>query len=255
MNCRDAEPLLHALLDDELDVAGVIDVDRHLAECRACAAQYAGLQDLRQEIAAAQLVYALPIGLERRLASRFTSRGNLFARFWSRPWPGALAMAGAALCIAASIVYLPTMRNIDGNNAMAMEILDSHLRALQPGHLIDVESSDRHTVKPWFQGKTDFSPPVPDLTNDGFTLVGGRFEVIDRQPAAAIVYKRRQHVISLYVAPSPGGDVKPALQELGGYHLLHWVHGGMSYWAVSDVAPTDLRDFAGLIDQARGKSR
>jgi anti-sigma factor RsiW len=255
MNCRDAEPLLHARLDDELDVAGVIDIDRHLAECRACAAQYAALQNLRQEIAAAQPVYALPTGLERKLASRFTSRENLFARFWSRPWPGALALVGAALCIAALTVYLPTLRNTDGNNAMAMEILDSHLRSLQPGHLIDVESSDRHTVKPWFQGKTDFSPPVPDLTNDGFTLVGGRFEVIDRQPAAAIVYKRGQHVISLYVAPSPTGDQKPALRELSGYRLLRWVHGGMRYWAVSDVAQTDLRDFAGLIDQAGEKSR
>lgn len=113
----------------------------------------------------------------------------------------------------------------------------------------------QHTVKPWFQGKTDFSPPVPDLTNDGFILVGGRFEVIHQQAAAAIVYKRRQHIISLYVSPSPGGGIRPTVQDLGGYHLLHWRHDNMSYWAVSEVASADLRDFSSLIDQAGGNSR
>jgi anti-sigma factor RsiW len=255
MNCRDAEPLLHARLDDELDVAGAIHVDRHLSECRACAAQYAALQNLKHQIAAAEPAYALPPRLERKLASRLISQEPLLARLWSRPWQSAVALAGAAACIAALVIFLPMMRTADGTNAIAAEILDNHLRALQPGHLFDVESSDQHTVKPWFQGKTDFSPPVPDLTNDGFVLVGGRLEVIHQQPAAAIVYRRRQHVISLYVLPSPGGEAKPALQDLDGYHLLRWSHDNMSYWAVSDVASADLHDFASLIDQARGNSR
>ena len=255
MNCRDAEPLLHARLDDELDVAGAIDVDRHLTECRACAAQYAALRNLSHEIAAAQLTYALPPKLERKLASRFISEEPWLARFWSRPWPNAAALVAAVACIAALVIFVPKMWTANGSSVIAAEILDSHLRALQPGHLFDVESSDQHTVKPWFQGRTDFSPPVPDLTNDGFILVGGRFEVIHQQPAAAIVYKRRQHVISLYVSPSPGGEAKPTLLDLGGYHLLHWSHDNMSYWAVSDVASADLRDFSTLIDQARGISR
>jgi anti-sigma factor RsiW len=255
MNCRDAEPLLHARLDNELDVAGAITVDRHLADCRACAAQYDALQNLKQEIAAAQPAYALPPRLERKLTARFTSRGTLPARFWSRPWQSTIALAGAAACIAALVMFLPMMRSTDGTNAIAAEILDNHLRALQPGHLIDVENSDQHTVKPWFQGKTDFSPPVPDLTNDGFVLIGGRLEVIHQQPAAAIIYKRRQHVISLYVSPSLGGETKPAIRNSGGYHLLHWSQDNISYWAVSEVAEADLRDFANLIDQARGNSR
>ena len=255
MNCRDAEPLLHARLDDELDVAGTIDVDRHLSECRACAAQYAALLNLKEEIAAAQPAYPLPPKLERKLASRFTSQGTRLARLWSRPWQSAAALAGAAVCIAALVIILPMMRNTDGTNAIAAEILDNHLRGLQPGHLFDVESSDRHTVKPWFQGRTDFSPPVPDLTNDGFVLVGGRLDVIHQQPAAAIVYRRRQHVISLYVSASPGADAKPAFQDLGGYHLLHWSQDNMSYWAVSDVAPADLSDFANLIHQPRTNTR
>jgi len=251
MNCRDAEPLLHARLDNELDVAGAMTVDHHLSECRACAAQYAALENLREQIAAAQPAYELPAKLERKLASRFASEGNWFARLWNKPWQSAAALVGAAACAVVLVMFVPTIRSTDGTNAIAAEILDNHLRALQPGHLYDVESTDRHTVKPWFQGKTDFSPPVPDLTNDGFVLVGGRLEVIRQQPTAAIVYKRRQHVISLYVLPSPGGGAKSVLQELGGYHLLHWAHDGMSYWAVSDVAAADLRDFASLIDQQK----
>ena len=257
MNCRDAEPLLHARLDDELDVAGAIAVDRHLTECRACAAQYAALQNLKQEIAAALPAYPLPQRFEQRLASRFGSRrwSMSLGPFAIGPWPGFATLAVAAAGIAVLISLFPMLRSARGSNAVAEEILDNHLRALQPGHLFDVESTDQHTVKPWFQGKTDFSPRVLDLTNDGFVLVGGRLEVIHQQPAAAIVYRRRQHVISLYVLPSPASEGKPALEDLGGYHLLHWNQDRMSYWAVSDVDPGDLRDFASLVDQVKGNNR
>jgi anti-sigma factor RsiW len=128
MNCRDAEPLLHARLDNELDVAGAITVDRHLSDCRACAAQYDALQNLKQEIAAAQPAYALPPRLERKLTARFTSRGTLPARFWSRPWQSTIALAGAAACIAALVMFLPMMRSTDGTNAIAAEILDKTAR-------------------------------------------------------------------------------------------------------------------------------
>jgi anti-sigma factor RsiW len=255
MNCRDAEPLLHARLDNELDVAGSLTVDRHLSECRACAAQYAALQNLHEEIAAAELQYALPPILERKIAARFTSQRAWLAAIWNRPWRSAFAFATVAVCAAVLVISVPIMRNTEQAGTIGAEILDNHLHALQPGHLFDVQSSDQHTVKPWFQGKTDFSPPVPDLTDDGFILVGGRLEVIHRQPAAAIVYRRRQHVISLYVSPLPGVDTKPAIQELGGYHLLHWNQDNMSYWAVSDVAAADLHDFATLINANRGSSR
>jgi anti-sigma factor RsiW len=255
MNCRDAEPLLHARLDNELDVAGAITVDRHLSECRACAAQFGALQNLREQIDSAQLAYTLPSKLEQKLASRFTSQGNWFAQLWRRPWRSVAVLAVATACITVLVMFLPTMWTADGSNAIAAEILDNHLHALQPGHLFDVESSDQHTVKPWFQGRTDFSPPVPDLTNDGFMLVGGRLEVIRQQPAAALVYKRRQHIISLYVSSSLGVEATPGLQDLGGYHLLHWSHDRMSYWAVSDVASADLGDFARLFDQTKGNRR
>jgi anti-sigma factor RsiW len=159
-------------------------------------------------------------------------------------------MAAAAIGVAMLIVSIPMLRTGRETDTIGAEILDNHLRALQAVHQVDVPSSDQHTVKPWFQGKTNFSPPVPDLTNEDFILIGGRLEVIRQQPAAAIVYRRRQHVIDLYVSPSSGADSKTDLRELGGYHLLHWTQNNMSYWAVSDVDANDLRTFANLI---RGK--
>jgi anti-sigma factor RsiW len=247
MTCREAEPLLHARLDHELDMAGSASIDQHLSECRTCAAQYAALQDLHEEIVAADLAYAPAPALEQKLAAQFLREKRSLFSFWNRPWRNAYVMAGAAVGVAILIFSVSIARVSRETDAVGVEVLDNHLRALQPSHLVDVPSSDQHTVKPWFQGKTSFSPPVPDLTKDDFILIGGRLEVIHQQPAAAIVYRRRQHVISLYVSPSPGADTKAELRDMGGYHLLHWMQNNMSYWAVSDVDPNDLRKFADLI--------
>jgi anti-sigma factor RsiW len=252
MTCGEAGPLLHARLDNELDMAGSASVDLHLSECRACSAQYAALQSLHDEIAAADLAYVPGAALERNLTARFLEEKKSPFGFWSGRWLNASALAAAAICVVALIVSIPLLRvGIlrvgGGTDAIGAEILDNHLRALQPMHQVDVPSSDQHTVKPWFQGKIDFSPPVPDLSKDDFILIGGRLEVIHQEPAAAIVYRRRQHIVSLYVSPGAGGDSKTELRDLGGYHLLHWTQNNLSYWAVSDVDPTDLRTFADLI--------
>ncbi len=243
MTCSEAGGLLDARLDDELDMAGAASIDLHLSECPACAARYAALRSLHQQIAAADLACVPGPALERKLAARFPrARKPLFAG-----WLRIGALAAAAVGAVVLIVAIPTVRNSAETNAIAAEVLDNHLRALLPMHPVDVPSSDQHTVKPWFQGKTGFSPPVPDLSAEGFVLTGGRLEVIDRQPAAAIVYRRREHVISLYVSPSPEADIGTRLLDLGGYHLLHWTQNGLSYWAVSDVASADLRAFADRI--------
>jgi len=246
MTCREAGPLLHARLDNELDMAGSASVDVHLSDCRACAAQYQALQNLHEEIVAADLAYAPGIALERKLADRFQREEKSPRRLWNWNWLNASVMGAVAIAAVLLIISIPMLR-VNSTDAISAEILDNHLRALQAVHQVDVPSSDQHTVKPWFQGKTSFSPPVPDLTQDGFVLVGGRLEVIHQQPAAAIVYRRRQHVIDLYVSPSTRADSKIELRELGGYHLLHWMQNNMSYWAVSDVDATDLRTFADLI--------
>src|SRR6185295_5022017 len=222
MTCREAGPLLHARLDNELDMAGAASIDLHLSDCRACAAQYQALEKLHDEIAAADLAYPPGAALERKLAKRFLGEKKSPFRLWNWNWLNASAMAVVAAGVVALILFIPTLRIGRETDAVTAEILDNHLRALQTVHQVDVPSSDQHTVKPWFQGKTSFSPPVPDLSKDDFILIGGRLEVIHQLPAAAIVYRRRQHVIDLYVSPSTGADSNPELREMGGYHLLHW---------------------------------
>jgi len=181
MTCREAGPLLHARLDNELDMAGSASIDLHLSDCRACAAQYAALQNLHDEIAAADLAYAPGPALERSLASRFVRERKSPFRFWTRSWLTAPVLA-AAIGVLALMVSVPLLRNSSRTDAVSAEILDQHLRALQPMHPVDVPSSDQHTVKPWFQGKINFSPPVPDLSKEDFILVGGRLDII--RPAA-----------------------------------------------------------------------
>ena len=244
MTCVEAESLLDARLDNELDMASTAGIDRHLYECQACAARYAALEKLREEIAAADLAYAPGAAVERKLAAQFL-REPKPPFGWGGRWLNASLMAAAAIMVL--ILAIPMLRIHTETSTTAGEILDNHLRALQSVHQVDVPSSDQHTVRPWFQGKTDFSPPVPDLSREDLILVGGRLEVIHQQPAAAIVYRRRQHVIDLYVSPSVGPDSTPELRDMGGYHLLHWIQGNLSYWAVSDVDPTGLRTFADLV--------
>jgi len=247
MTCREAGPLLHARLDNELDMAGSASIDLHLSECHECFAQYTTLENLHKEIVAADLAYAPGMALDRKLAAQFLKEKKSRSRFWSWNWLSASVMAAAAIGVVVLTLAVPVLRIGRDTDAIATEILDNHLRSLQAVHQVDVPSSDQHSVKPWFQGKTSFSPPVPDLSGHDFILIGGRLEVIHQQPAAAIVYRRRQHVIDLYVSPSGGADFRAELRDLDGYHLLHWMQDNMSYWAVSDVDPSELRTFADLI--------
>jgi anti-sigma factor RsiW len=171
MTCREAEPLLHARLDNELDMASSASIDLHLSDCRACAAQYAALESLCAEIAAADLAYAPAIAFERKLSAQFLEEKKSPLRLWSENWFNASVLAAAAVAVVLLIVSIPMLRSSRGTDAITGEVLDNHLRALQSIHQVDVPSSDQHTVKPWFQGKTAFSPPVPDLTKEDFILI------------------------------------------------------------------------------------
>ena len=123
------------------------------------------------------------------------------------------------------------------------DLISSHVRSLQVDHLSDVVSSDKHTVKPWFNGKLDFSPPVTDLATQGFPLVGGRLDYLDGRTVAVLIYRHNQHPINLYVWPSTDRDAAPQVQGRQGYHLIRWAAGGMVYWVVSDLATNELELF------------
>ena len=158
---------------------------------------------------------------------------------------------GAALsAIAASGVLVMVMRRDDDRRVLG-EVVSAHLRSLQAQHLIDVQSTDQHTVKPWFNGRLDVAPPVADLTAQGFTLMGGRLDYVDAKPVAAIVYRRRVHIINLFCAPAPGsGDRAAVMESLHGFNVRRWRENGLSLWAVSDINADELAEFGEKFEAA-----
>lgn len=240
MDCTQAQDLLDAYLDGELELLPTLEVERHLAGCTACAHTLAGLQAIQAALRAAPLRYEPPHRLEARV------RAALWREVRPRRRLTAAALAGVAAAVLA-IVGVGLWPH-PGEDPLAREVASAHVRSLLAGHLTDVASSDRHTVKPWFAGKLDYAVPVPDLAGDGYSLAGGRLDYADGRPVAALVYERRRHPINVFVWPAAdAGEREPVLLERQGYSLLHWVHGGMTWWAVSDLNADELRAFVALL--------
>jgi anti-sigma factor RsiW len=245
MECRDARELLAAHVDGELRGREALEVARHLETCADCAAAQSALTAMRRAVQSGATRYRAPEALAARVQAALPAQPrqqpNAVVRSWQR-----LALASAfasALAIAFAIGVLVT-RPIP-SDLVADDIVATHVRSLVSGRPVDVASSDRHTVKPWFAGKLDYSPPVHDLSEQGFPLVGGRVDYIDHRPVAALVYRRHQHTINLYVRPAAPGapNSGPTSESRQGFQLLRWVRDGMAYFAISDTEPAELAQF------------
>lgn len=248
MNCAEARNLVHLYLDQELDLVRVVDVDKHLQSCAACRALYDGQRALGSTVRRDVTYHRAPAELRERL--HFTLRGQAdeparpLAR-WQRRWSNVVAIAAAVVLSVSAVLYLalatPQDRLVD-------DLVSSHVRSLMANHLADVASSDQHTVKPWFDGKLDYSPPVDDLTAQGFPLIGGRLDYVNDRPVAALVYRHRLHVINLFVWPRENGhEQKRRALTRQGYNLLHWAQGAMEFWAISDLNEAELKQFVDKI--------
>jgi anti-sigma factor RsiW len=246
MTCDEAEILLHALIDGELDAGHARAVEDHIAGCPRCAAQLRACRELSKAVAGADLRYAAPPELRRRIEAslpqaRVPNRRAVLRGF---------AMGSAVSAIAATGLVAIILRS-DDEARIESEVVSAHLRSLQAGHLTDVLSTDQHTVKPWFNGKLDVAPPVIDLTAQGFTLIGGRLDYIDARAIGAVVYRRRQHVINLFVAQTSSTERRPAkIDTIQGFNIRHWSDRGLNYWAVSDLAKDELADFGERFENA-----
>jgi anti-sigma factor RsiW len=254
MTCDEAEILLHALIDGELDAGHAREVEAHIATCPSCAAKLADYRRMSQQIAAADLRYTAPASLRRRIDAALPKAAAPVSNVTPMPSRrGVLrgfAMGSAVSAIAATGLFAIVLRN-DDEQRIESEVVSAHLRSLQAGHLIDVVSSDQHTVKPWFNGKLDVSPPVIDLTAQGFTLIGGRLDYVNERAIGAVVYKRRAHVINLFVAQTSNTERRSAtIDTVQGFNIRRWRDHGLNYWAVSDIGADELAEFGDKFEAA-----
>ncbi|MBB6254645.1 anti-sigma factor family protein [Nitrospirillum iridis] len=251
--CPDKADLLQGLLDDELDAAHVRALEAHIATCPACAEAWAEMKALRALLGDPALRPEAPAALRARILMDIGAVPPLHAvssRSWRaapglRRWWG--AGVGAGVAIAASLLLM--VGPFGGDSALEGEVVAGHVRSLQAQHLLDVPTSDHHSVKPWFAGKLDYSPPVPELAAAGFPLQGGRLDYMAGRPVAALVYRHGAHVLNLYIWPGDGPR-QPDFEVRDGYTLMHWRDGDMAYWAVSDVMAEEMHAFATALTQA-----
>ena len=240
MTCDEAEALLHALIDGELDAGHTREVENHIAGCPRCAAALRDYRAMSKMIAEAGVHYTAPLALRQRIEAALPRPQAAPNR---RAVLRGFAMGSAVSALAATGLVAIVLRRDDVERIQS-EVVSAHLRSLQAGHLTDVVSTDQHTVKPWFNGKLDVAPPVIDLTAQGFTLVGGRLDYVDARAIGAVVYKRRQHIINLFVAQTANTERRSAkIETVQGFNIRHWSDRGLNYWAVSDLASDELAEF------------
>jgi mycothiol system anti-sigma-R factor len=247
VSCEHAATILHGYLDGELDAARASEFERHLESCPECLSALETQETLRTALQRAQLYDTAPVELRRKIRASLpaASPAGFSLRWTHMRW---VALTAAALLVA--FVGWRMIPNFNYENQyQAAEMIDAHLRSLQSGHLTDVASTDQHTVKPWFDGKLDFAPPVQDFANEGFPLQGGRLDVLRGRAVAALVYGRRKHIVNVFVWPSSEPDVARREGSKLGYQWVEWRKGGMEFCAVSDTSATDLEQLQRLISQ------
>jgi anti-sigma factor RsiW len=250
MTCDETDILLHALVDDELDAGHAHQVEAHVAGCRHCTAQLRDYREMHAAMSAPGVRFRAPERLRGRIevllpstivpAPRASAAGrrSLLKGFGM----GSVVSTALAACLALFLVHTQEDQRIVG------DVVSAHLRSLQGDRLIDVQSTDQHTVKPWFNGRLDVAPPVIDLTSRGFTLIGGRLDYIDGRPVAAIVYKRRAHVINLFVSQTSGSAHGATMEKLQGFTVWSWSWSDLNFRAVSDINAEELREFGDKLE-------
>jgi len=244
MACDRTDTILHAYFDNELDPLGAADFALHLARCPECTEALASLRSLRSSLSYRQLYEKTPSSFRRKVLAAVHAAGTSSIERAVPPAQFAwreLAVAAAFLLLAYIGWHVASVfRSSSQQQVLAAEVVDAHLRSLQPGHLTDVLSTDQHTVKPWFAGKVDFAPPVHDFAEEGFPLEGGRLDVVHGRSTAVLVYGRHKHLVNIFIWPTDQGDAGPQFGSLQGYQWISWRQNGMEFYAVSDVSAADL---------------
>ena len=253
MSCELTHSVLHGYMDGELDAARAADFERHLVSCAECVASLEAQEALRTSIHGAGLYERAPESMRRRLIAEMgvpvATPAVRVAAPRSASWRWLAVAATILLAVALGGRVIHGLREGSSEAAYASAVVDAHLRSLQPGHLEDVVSTDQHTVKPWFDGKLDFAPPVRDFASEGFPLQGGRLDIVRGRTVAVLVYARRKHIVNVFVWPTKERDSPSQAGSQLGYNWIDWRKDGMELCAVSDVSLADLKDLQKLLQQ------
>lgn len=245
MTC--SQDLIEAYLDEELDPVQHAAAEQHLATCPDCSQVYARLRQQKARIRADAPYYNAPPGLRQLVRVALQNAEEPPTRSRVREWPWrSLAIAASLLLVTSLSWNILQFRSRPVEDDVAKSVVADHIRSLLGTHLVDVASSDQHTVKPWFAGKLDFAPNVKYLEAEGFPLAGGRVDYVADRRVAALIYRRRQHVINLFTWPGGPAPRTETIISRDGYNLLYWTDSSMTYWAVSDVSAGELRHFRDL---------
>lgn len=243
MNCQETHTFISSYIDGELDVVRSMELEEHAKSCGTCSGQLQAHQALHGSMQSPAMRFHAP----KRLVTKI--QGELRKENAETGWRGVRwAQFGYALALLAVFaVSVGIWRTALNRDSLTDQVVANHVRSLMASHLYDVQSTDQHTVKPWFHGKLDYAPPVTDFAAQGYPLVGGRLDVLSGRSVAAIVYQRRQHPINLFVWPTQRADSRPRNLTSNGYNLIHWRSSGMEYWLVSDLNDNELRAFAQML--------
>lgn len=246
MNCDRVRLLLNGYVDGELDLVNALDIEQHLQGCASCSRRYEELLALHTAVNDPRMFYSAPAGLQKRIHVSLKGATPASPVPWRRlSLIGSLAgVVIVVLIIVAGGWLVPRREAI-----LTQEVQSAYVRSMMTNHMTDVASSDQHTVKPWFSGKLDYSPPVVDLSAQGYPLIGGRLDYLDGRPVAALVYQRDKHVINLFIWPTTTRSNGSYTLTYRGYNLYQWAHSGMTYWAVSDLNTNELQSFVALIQK------
>jgi anti-sigma factor RsiW len=248
MDCNQVRRLLNAYVDGELDLVNSLEIEAHLRGCASCSRQYQELAALHAATSNPALVFAAPAGLEKRIHTSLQKAYPMPRPRFPLAWPWLAPAVGlAAILLILGIFFGRSLFTPSQQVLLAQAVETAHVRSLIGEHLTDVASTDQHTVKPWFDGKLDFSPPVVDPAAQGYPLIGGRLDYLDNHQVAALVYQRNKHIINLFVWPSSGGSSGLSASTYNGYNLYQWNQAGMTFWAVSDLEKGQLKTFVELV--------
>lgn len=246
MNHDDAAKVLDAYLDGELELTACMALEEHLAGCETCRAMMERQQELIDSIRTETPRYEAPPFLKTRIRAALREQSPAAPGLHWKTLLYKWMFPVAALLLILGFILFRWTETPD----LVREAMADHVRSLEVSHLMDVASTDQHTVKPWFAGKLDYSPPVVDLATAGYPLVGGRLDVLDNREVAALIYQRRKHSINVFVWPATGQSLPGHLYTLNGYHVLAWTKSGMSFIAVSEVNEAEFRDFVQMLQQS-----